>query len=200
LLSARRLASWRKASGATDAPHFIDKIQPPQGGGHGTKESIGFPAGASEVGPYKFQPMTIGSRPSTDYAVADRAGLDLPQTARVRPHDYLYLTRNKGAVWERPSPSWKLVVPAEASQLLGTLVVVYGLFMAPTGWSLALMVWAYTLVSFFVASATKIDVYRFLDHRAPRQARHLQGVEGHVAAQFSPLRSCLENGGERSLI
>jgi H+-transporting ATPase len=103
-------------------------------------------------------------------------------------------------VWERPSPSWKLVVPAEASQLLGTLVVVYGLFMAPTGWSLALMVWAYTLVSFFVASATKIDVYRFLDHRAPRQARHLQGVEGHVAAQFSPLRSCLENGGEWSLI
>ena len=50
-------------------------------------------------------------------------------------------------------PSWKLVVPCETTQLVGTLVVVYGLFMAPTGWPLALLVWAYALVSFMVASA-----------------------------------------------
>ncbi len=94
----------------------------------------------------------------------------------------IYLTRNKGPVWERPWPSWKLVVPAETTQLLGTLVVVYGWFMAPTGWLLALLVWAYTIVSFFVASAIKIGVYRLLDHRAAGQARHLHRIERSVAA------------------
>ena len=41
----------------------------------------------------------------------------------VSGHMTIYLTRNKGPVWERPWPSWKLVVPAEATQLLGTLAV-----------------------------------------------------------------------------
>ena len=99
----------------------------------------------------------------------------------VSGHMTIYLTRNKGAVWERPWPSWKLVVPAETTQLLGTLVVVYGLFMAPTGWPLVLMVWAYTIVSFFVASAIKIGVYRLLDHSAARQSRHLKRVESWLS-------------------
>lgn len=100
----------------------------------------------------------------------------------VSGHMTIYLTRNKGAVWERPWPSWKLVVPCETTQLIGTLVVVYGVFMAPTGWPLVLMVWGYTLVSFGVASLIKIGTYRMLDHRAARQARHLLRVEGRIAA------------------
>ncbi len=100
----------------------------------------------------------------------------------VSGHMTIYLTRNKGPIWERPWPSWKLVVPCEMTQLVGTLVVVYGLFMTPTGWLLALMVWGYTLVSFGVASAIKIGAYRLLDHRATYQARHLLRVEVHVAA------------------
>lgn len=99
----------------------------------------------------------------------------------VSGHMTIYLTRNKGAIWERPWPSWKLVVPCEATQLIGTLVVVYGWFMAPTGWTLALMVWAYTLISFCLASAVKIGVYRLLDNRVDYQARHLKRVEGHIS-------------------
>ena len=100
----------------------------------------------------------------------------------VSGHMTIYLTRNKGAIWERPWPNWKLVVPCEATQLVGTLVVVYGGLMAPTGWPLALMVWGYTLVSLAVASAIKIGAYRLLDHRATRQARHLARVEGRLAS------------------
>ncbi|WP_257251557.1 plasma-membrane proton-efflux P-type ATPase [Burkholderia cepacia] len=98
----------------------------------------------------------------------------------VSGHMTIYLTRNKGPVWERPWPSWKLVVPCEATQVVGTLVVVYGGLMAPTGWLLALMVWGYTLVSFAVASAIKIGVYRLLEHRPARQSRHLDRVEGSL--------------------
>jgi len=95
----------------------------------------------------------------------------------VSGHMTIYLTRNTGPIWERPWPSWKLVVPCEATQVLGTLVVVYGFFMAATGWPLALMTWAYTLVSFFVASAVKIGVYHLITHSSARQARHLARVE-----------------------
>ncbi len=100
----------------------------------------------------------------------------------VSGHMTIYLTRNKGAIWERPFPSWRLIAPSETTQLLGTLVVVYGLFMAPTGWALALMVWAYALVSFVVASAIKIGTYRLLEHRSVRDVRHLARIERHVAA------------------
>jgi len=78
----------------------------------------------------------------------------------VSGHMTIYLTRNRGAIWERPWPNWRLVVPCEITQLLGTLVVVYGLFMAPTGWRLALFVWAYALTSFLIASAVKVGAYR----------------------------------------
>jgi H+-transporting ATPase len=100
----------------------------------------------------------------------------------VAGHMTIYLTRNKGTLWERPWPSWKLIVPCEATQIVGTLAVVYGWFMTPTGWSLALLVWGYALVSFVVGSAVKIAAYRLLEHRSAHQARHLARVEGHVAA------------------
>ena len=99
----------------------------------------------------------------------------------VSGHMTIYLTRNKGPIWERPLPSWKLVVPCEATQLVGTLVVVYGWFMAPTGWPLALLVWGYALVSFMVASLIKIGTYRLLEHRTARATRHLARIEGHVS-------------------
>ncbi|HTR87091.1 MAG TPA: plasma-membrane proton-efflux P-type ATPase [Reyranella sp.] len=100
----------------------------------------------------------------------------------VAGHMTIYLTRNKGPVWERPWPSWKLVLPCEATQVVGTLAVVYGWFMAPTGWRLALFVWAYALVSFCLASMVKIAVYRLMEHRVAAQLRHLGRVERRIQA------------------
>ncbi|MCV0369726.1 plasma-membrane proton-efflux P-type ATPase [Filomicrobium sp.] len=100
----------------------------------------------------------------------------------VAGHMTIYLTRNKGPIWERPWPSWKLVVPCETTQIVGTLAVVYGWFMAPTGWPLALMVWGYALVFFLLGSLIKISVYRLLDHRSALQSRHLNRIEMHAAA------------------
>jgi H+-transporting ATPase len=99
----------------------------------------------------------------------------------VSGHMTIYLTRNKGWVWEQPWPSWKLVVPCEVTQLFGTLIVVYGVAMAPTGWRVAAIVWAYTLISFFVANAVKVGTYRLIGHLVPSHVRHLAHVEGHVS-------------------
>jgi H+-transporting ATPase len=96
----------------------------------------------------------------------------------VSGHMTIYLTRNESAIWARPWPSWKLVAPCETTQLLGTLAVVYGWFMAPTGWAFVLLVRGYTLVSFLVASGVKIGTYRLMEGRAAVHARHLARVEG----------------------
>ena len=98
----------------------------------------------------------------------------------VSGHMTIYLTRNGGFVWERPWPNWKLVVPSETTQLAGTLIVVYGLFMAPTGWGLALVVWAYALVSFLLASVVKVGVLRLLRRGSRRHRRHLERVSAHL--------------------
>jgi H+-transporting ATPase len=100
----------------------------------------------------------------------------------VAGHMTIYLTRNKGPIWQRPWPSWKLVIPAETTQIVGTLVVVYGFFMAPTGWPLALLVWAYAIVSFAIASAAKIGTYWLLEHRTGWHLRHLHRIEQSAGA------------------
>ncbi len=100
----------------------------------------------------------------------------------VSGHMTIYLTRNTGWVWQRPLPSWKLVLPCEATQLFGTLLVVYGVAMAPIGWGLALFVWAYTVVSFLVANVVKIGAFRLIGEVAVLHKRHLARIERHVAA------------------
>ena len=98
----------------------------------------------------------------------------------VAGHMTIYITRHRGAIWARPWPSWKLVVPAELTQIVGTLAAVYGWFMAPMGWRLALLVWGYALVFFVLTSGVKIALNRALDHSWGRQARHLEWVESRI--------------------
>ena len=96
----------------------------------------------------------------------------------VAGHLTIYLTRNKGAIWQRPWPSWMLFTATEATQLVGTLAAVYGWFITPIGWRYAGVVWAYALIWFLLNSGCKVIAYRLLNHRGPRQAAHLARVEG----------------------
>ncbi|MGX1198640.1 plasma-membrane proton-efflux P-type ATPase [Parvibaculum sp. MBR-TMA-1.3b-4.2] len=98
----------------------------------------------------------------------------------VAGHMTIYLTRNEGWLWDRPWPSWKLVVPAELTQLVGTLAAVYGVFMTPIGWKLALMVWGFAFLEFITSSALKVAVYRLFAHGWRRNRRHLERVESHL--------------------
>lgn len=97
----------------------------------------------------------------------------------VAGHMTIYLTRNKGTIWERPLPSLKLIIPCETTQILGTFAGVYGWFMTPIGWRLALLVWGYSLAFFMIGSVVKILTYRLLDNRAMWEANHLALIEHH---------------------
>ena len=96
----------------------------------------------------------------------------------VAGHLTIYLTRNKGPIWQRPWPSWKLFVATETTQLLGTLAAVYGWFITPIGWRYAALVWGYALVWFLVNSGFKMIAYRLHVHGGLRQGEHLARVEG----------------------
>ena len=98
----------------------------------------------------------------------------------VAGHMTIYLTRNKGAIWRRPWPNWKLVVACETTQAIGTVATAYGWFMAPIGWRYAGLIWAYAIAWFLINSGCKILAYRLLEHRTPRQAAHLARVESSL--------------------
>jgi H+-transporting ATPase len=98
----------------------------------------------------------------------------------VAGHLTIYLTRNTGAIWDRPWPDWKLFASTEATQVVGTLAAVYGWFVTPIGWTYALAVWGYALSWFLINSAVKIMVYRMIARGGARHARHLDRVEASL--------------------
>ncbi len=98
----------------------------------------------------------------------------------VAGHMTIYLTRNTGPLWEKPWPSWKLVVATEATQVLGTLAAVYGWFVAPIGWTMALAVWGYAIAWLLVNSRVKLLAYRLMRFEPRPEARHLARVAARL--------------------
>ncbi len=81
----------------------------------------------------------------------------------VAGHLTIFLTRTRGPFWSI-RPARILWVAVLGTQLLATLIAVYGLFMTPLGWGWALFVWAYALAWFLINDRVKLLAYRFLDN------------------------------------
>ncbi len=81
----------------------------------------------------------------------------------------IFLTRTRGPFWSS-RPSGTLLVAVAVAQTIATLVSVYGLFMTPIGWSLALLVWGYAIAWFLVNDRLKLLMLR-------RLARASDGTE-----------------------
>jgi H+-transporting ATPase len=97
----------------------------------------------------------------------------------VAGHLTIYVTRNQRWFWSRPFPSGKLFFTCEATQIVGTLIAVYGLVVTPIGWTYALAIWAYALAWLPIESATARAVRRLFDFETRRHASHLARMEGH---------------------
>jgi H+-transporting ATPase len=84
----------------------------------------------------------------------------------VAGHMTIYLARTGGDhFWVRPLPAARLFFTAEVTQLAGTFVAVYGVFMRPIGWQLAVFVWAYALTWFVFNNFVKVSFYKLANHR-----------------------------------
>jgi H+-transporting ATPase len=99
----------------------------------------------------------------------------------VAGHLTIFLTRTRGPFWSiRPAPV--LLLAVLGTQLVATLIAVYGLFMTPLGWGWALFVWGYALAWFLVNDRVKLLAYRVFDPTAaPLLARTPLDVRPEIA-------------------
>jgi len=84
----------------------------------------------------------------------------------VAGHLTIFITRTRGPFWSR-KPAPILLGAVAGTQLLATLIAVYGIFMTPIGWGWALVVWGYALFWFLINDRAKIVAYRIFDREAP---------------------------------
>ena len=80
----------------------------------------------------------------------------------VAGHLTIFVTRTRGPFWSI-RPARLLLGAVVGTQMIATLISVYGLFMTPIGWRWALLVWAYALAGFLVEDRIKLAVYQVFD-------------------------------------
>ena len=88
----------------------------------------------------------------------------------VAGHLTIFVTRTRGPFWST-RPANVLLIAVLVTQLVATLIAVFGIFMTAIGWQLAVFVWGYALAWFVVNDRIKLVAYRILDHGAFRLVR-----------------------------
>lgn len=84
----------------------------------------------------------------------------------VAGHLTIFVTRTRGRFWSfRPAPL--LFGAVVVTQLVATVIAVYGLFMAPIGWTWAVLVWGYAMAWFLFNDQVKLAAYRIFDPYHP---------------------------------
>jgi len=79
----------------------------------------------------------------------------------IAGHLTVFVARTQGPFWS-VKPARILVLAVIGTQIVATLIAVYGLFMTPLGWTYAGMVWGYALVMFMIQDRVKLFGYRIL--------------------------------------
>ena len=80
----------------------------------------------------------------------------------VAGHLTIFLTRTRGPFWSI-KPAKVLWIAVLGTQVVATLIAVYGLFMTPLGWGWAGFVWAYAIAWALVNDRIKLLAYRIFD-------------------------------------
>jgi H+-transporting ATPase len=83
----------------------------------------------------------------------------------VAGHLTIFLTRTRGPFWSI-RPARILWVAVLGTQIVATLIAVYGFLMTPLGWGWAGFVWSYALAWFLLNDRVKLLAYRVFDRTA----------------------------------
>jgi H+-transporting ATPase len=80
----------------------------------------------------------------------------------IAGHMTIFVTRTRGPFWST-CPAKILLLAVVGTQIIATVLGVYGILMAPVGWGWALIVWAYALVWFLINDRVKLFAYKVFD-------------------------------------
>jgi H+-transporting ATPase len=101
----------------------------------------------------------------------------------VAGHLTIFLTRTRGPFWSI-RPAKVLWIAVLGTQMLATLIAVYGLFMTPLGWGWAAFVWGYALAWFLLNDRVKLLAYRIFDPtKTPLLAKKPLDLTPQIAAR-----------------
>jgi H+-transporting ATPase len=81
----------------------------------------------------------------------------------VAGHLTVFVARTKGPFWS-VKPAKPLLFAVIVTQLVATIITVYGILLPAMGWTLALLVWGYALLLFVITDFAKVQLYKLLDH------------------------------------
>jgi H+-transporting ATPase len=81
----------------------------------------------------------------------------------VAGHLTVLVARTKGPFWS-VKPATPLLLAVICTQLVATLITVYGILLPAMGWGLAVLVWGYALTLFVITDFAKVRLYRLLNH------------------------------------
>jgi H+-transporting ATPase len=81
----------------------------------------------------------------------------------VAGHLTVFVARTKGPFWS-VKPATPLLFAVIVTQLVATLITVYGILLPAMGWTLALLVWGYALLLFVITDFAKVQLYKLLNH------------------------------------
>ncbi|HXV48128.1 MAG TPA: HAD-IC family P-type ATPase, partial [Candidatus Binatia bacterium] len=84
----------------------------------------------------------------------------------VAGHLTIFVTRTRGPFWST-RPAGVLLAAVIGTQIVATLIAVYGFFMPAVGWAWALAVWGYALAWFFLNDRVKLAAYRIFNAHHP---------------------------------
>jgi len=76
----------------------------------------------------------------------------------VAGHLTVFVARTRGPFWSI-KPARILVLAVIGTQIVATLIAVYGLLMTPLGWTYAGLVWGYALIMFLIQDRVKLFGY-----------------------------------------
>jgi H+-transporting ATPase len=80
----------------------------------------------------------------------------------VAGHLTIFLTRTRRPFWSI-KPAKVLLFAVVGTQIIATLIAVYGIFMTPIGWGWTGFVWGYALIWFLVNDRVKLFAYKVFD-------------------------------------
>jgi H+-transporting ATPase len=84
----------------------------------------------------------------------------------VAGHLTIFLTRTRGPFWSI-RPARLLFMAVIGTQLVATIIAVYGILMTPIGWGWGLAVWGYAVAWFLINDRVKLAAYRIFDPTRP---------------------------------
>ncbi|MBN2349734.1 MAG: plasma-membrane proton-efflux P-type ATPase [Bacteroidales bacterium] len=81
----------------------------------------------------------------------------------VAGHLTVFVARTKGHFWS-VKPSKSLLFAVITTQIVATLIVIFGFLLPALSWKLALFVWGYALIAFIITDFLKVQAYKMFDH------------------------------------